>query len=94
MKTPGQRQLIALQERVKLELISVNEAVQEFKAWQSEHERSNSLRCQQVWRTHTEPQYEGRSRDSGGSSGGSRIFLKQGPLRGHMLHSGAVPALR
>ncbi|XP_059928678.1 phosphoinositide 3-kinase adapter protein 1 isoform X1 [Gadus macrocephalus] len=47
MKTPGQRQLIALQERVKLELISVNEAVQEFKAWQREHERSNSLRCQQ-----------------------------------------------
>ena len=47
-KTPGQRQLIALQERVKLGLISVNEAVQEFKTWQSEHERSNSLRCQQV----------------------------------------------
>ena len=48
MKTPGQRQLIALQERVKLGHITVNEAVEEFKAWQCEHERSNSLRCQQV----------------------------------------------
>lgn len=49
MKTPGQRQLIALQERVKVGAISVDEAVQEFKAWQFDHERrANSLRYQQV----------------------------------------------
>uniref|UniRef100_A0A667YUL7 Phosphoinositide-3-kinase adaptor protein 1 n=1 Tax=Myripristis murdjan TaxID=586833 RepID=A0A667YUL7_9TELE len=48
MKTPGQRQLIALQERVKVGAISVDEAVQEFKAWQFDHERrANSLRYQQ-----------------------------------------------
>ncbi|KAM4607635.1 phosphoinositide 3-kinase adapter protein 1 isoform 2-T3 [Polymixia lowei] len=48
MKTPGQRQLIALQERVKSGVINVDEAVQEFKAWQFDHERrSNSLRYQQ-----------------------------------------------
>ncbi|CAL8256991.1 unnamed protein product [Lota lota] len=71
-KTPGQRQLIALQERVKLGLISVNEAVQEFKAWQSEHERSNSLRCQQeglnklrksINRRHKERKKEGKNVD-------------------------------
>jgi len=49
VKTPGQRQLIALQERVKLGVISVDQAVQEFKAWQFDHERrSHSLRYQQV----------------------------------------------
>lgn len=49
MKTPGQRQLICLQERVKVGEITVDEAVQEFKAWQFDHERrANSLRYQQV----------------------------------------------
>uniref|UniRef100_UPI003AAC3A04 phosphoinositide 3-kinase adapter protein 1 isoform X1 n=1 Tax=Centroberyx gerrardi TaxID=166262 RepID=UPI003AAC3A04 len=48
VKTPGQRQLIALQERVKVGAISVDEAVQEFKAWQFDHERrASSLRYQQ-----------------------------------------------
>lgn len=49
MKTPGQRQLISLQERVKVGDISVEEAVQEFKEWQMNQEkRSLSLRFQQV----------------------------------------------
>lgn len=49
MKTPGQRQLISLQERVKVGDISVDEAVHEFKAWQVDHERrANSIRFQQV----------------------------------------------
>ncbi|XP_035461307.1 phosphoinositide 3-kinase adapter protein 1 isoform X1 [Scophthalmus maximus] len=48
MKTPGQRQLISLQERVKVGEITVDEAVQEFKAWQLDHERrANSIRYQQ-----------------------------------------------
>lgn len=48
MKTPGQRQLISLQERVKVGEITVDEAVQEFKSWQFDHERrSQSLRYQQ-----------------------------------------------
>ncbi|KAM3862998.1 phosphoinositide 3-kinase adapter protein 1 [Diretmus argenteus] len=48
MKTPGQRQLIALQERVKVGAISVDEAVQEFKAWKIDHEqRNHSIRYQQ-----------------------------------------------
>lgn len=49
MKTPGQRQLITLQERVKVGEMTVDEAVQEFKAWQIDHElRANSIRYQQV----------------------------------------------
>lgn len=49
MKTPGQRQLISLQERVKVGELSVEEAVQEFKAWQLDQEgRSYSVRFQQV----------------------------------------------
>lgn len=49
MKTPGQRQLVSLQERVKVGDISVDEAVQEFKAWQVDHERrASSIRFQQV----------------------------------------------
>ncbi|XP_037540648.1 phosphoinositide 3-kinase adapter protein 1 [Nematolebias whitei] len=48
MKTPGQRQLVSLQERVKVGDISVDEAVQEFKAWQVDHERrASSVRFQQ-----------------------------------------------
>ncbi|KAM3606441.1 uncharacterized protein V6R79_016263 [Siganus canaliculatus] len=48
MKTPGQRQLISLQERVKVGEITVEEAVQEFKSWQFDHERrANSIRYQQ-----------------------------------------------
>ena len=53
MKTPGQRQLISLQERVKVGEITVDEAVQEFKAWQFDHERrSSSIRYQQVDQLH------------------------------------------
>lgn len=49
MKTPGQRQLIALQEKVKVGVLSVDDAVQEFKTWQCDQERrSHSLRYQQV----------------------------------------------
>lgn len=49
MKTPGQRQLISLQERVKVGDITVDEAVQEFKAWQFDHNRrADSIRYQQV----------------------------------------------
>ncbi|XP_060943154.1 phosphoinositide 3-kinase adapter protein 1 isoform X2 [Limanda limanda] len=48
MKTPGQRQLISLQERVKVGEINVDEAVQEFKSWQFDHERrAHSIRYQQ-----------------------------------------------
>lgn len=49
MKTPGQRQLISLQERVKVGEITVDEAVQEFKAWQFDHkQRACSIRYQHV----------------------------------------------
>lgn len=49
MKTPGQRELITLQERVKLGMISVDEAVLEFKEWQlNQKRRSDSFRFQQV----------------------------------------------
>ncbi|XP_057703355.1 phosphoinositide 3-kinase adapter protein 1 [Corythoichthys intestinalis] len=48
MKTPGQRQLITLQERVKVGEITVDEAVREFKAWQLDLEsRASSVRYQQ-----------------------------------------------
>lgn len=48
MKTPGQRELITLQERVKLGIISVDEAVLEFKEWQlNQKKRSDSFRYQQ-----------------------------------------------
>lgn len=53
MKTPGQRQLISLQERVKVGEITVDEAVQEFKAWQFDHkQRAFSIRYQHVWISH------------------------------------------
>ncbi|KAG8552176.1 hypothetical protein GDO81_004430 [Engystomops pustulosus] len=48
MKTPGQRELITLQERVKLGIISVDEAVLEFKEWQlNQKKRTDSFRYQQ-----------------------------------------------
>lgn len=48
MKTPGQRQLISLQERVKVGALTVEEAVQEFKAWQIDQDkRTQSVRFQQ-----------------------------------------------
>ncbi|XP_063048050.1 phosphoinositide 3-kinase adapter protein 1 [Engraulis encrasicolus] len=48
MKTPGQRQLIALQERVKVGSLTVEEAVQEFKAWKFDQDgRTQSIRFQQ-----------------------------------------------
>lgn len=49
MKTPGQRQLISLQERVKVGEITVDEAVNEFKAWKFDQDgRACSVRYQQV----------------------------------------------
>ncbi|XP_029961830.1 phosphoinositide 3-kinase adapter protein 1 isoform X2 [Salarias fasciatus] len=73
MKTPGQRQLISLQERVKVGEITVNEAVQEFKEWQFDHERrTNSIRYQQenlkklrdsITRRHKEREKEGKELD-------------------------------
>ncbi|XP_020501794.1 phosphoinositide 3-kinase adapter protein 1 [Labrus bergylta] len=73
MKTPGQRQLISLQERVKVGEISVDEAVQEFKAWQLDHERrANSIRYQQenlkrlrdsITRRHKEREKTGKDLD-------------------------------
>uniref|UniRef100_A0A8B9LNS4 DBB domain-containing protein n=1 Tax=Astyanax mexicanus TaxID=7994 RepID=A0A8B9LNS4_ASTMX len=48
MKTPGQRQLISLQERVKVGALTMEEAVQEFKAWQIDQDRrTQSVRFQQ-----------------------------------------------
>ncbi|XP_034407974.1 phosphoinositide 3-kinase adapter protein 1 [Cyclopterus lumpus] len=73
MKTPGQRQLISLQERVKVGEITVDEAVQEFKAWQFDHERrSSSIRYQQenlkrlrdsITRRHKEREKTGKDLD-------------------------------
>ncbi|XP_039996013.1 phosphoinositide 3-kinase adapter protein 1 isoform X2 [Xiphias gladius] len=73
MKTPGQRQLISLQERVKVGQITVDEAVQEFKAWQFDHERrANSIRYQQenlkrlrdsITRRHKEREKAGKELD-------------------------------
>ncbi|KAI4558070.1 hypothetical protein MJG53_021192 [Ovis ammon polii x Ovis aries] len=49
MKTPGQRQLITLQEQVKLGIVNVDEAVLHFKEWQlNQKRRSESFRFQQV----------------------------------------------
>uniref|UniRef100_A0A8D0LC65 Phosphoinositide 3-kinase adapter protein 1 n=1 Tax=Sphenodon punctatus TaxID=8508 RepID=A0A8D0LC65_SPHPU len=48
MKTPGQRQLITLQEQVKLGILAVDEAVLHFKEWQlNQKRRSESFRFQQ-----------------------------------------------
>ncbi|XP_044276106.1 phosphoinositide 3-kinase adapter protein 1 isoform X2 [Varanus komodoensis] len=48
MKTPGQRQLITLQEQVKLGMLTVDEAVLCFKEWQlNQKKRSESFRFQQ-----------------------------------------------
>lgn len=73
MKTPGQRQLISLQERVKVGEITVDEAVQEFKAWQFDHDRrASSIRYQQenlkrlrdsITRRHKERQKTGKELD-------------------------------
>ncbi|XP_038593702.1 phosphoinositide 3-kinase adapter protein 1 isoform X1 [Micropterus salmoides] len=73
MKTPGQRQLISLQERVKVGEITVDEAVQEFKSWQLDHERrANSIRYQQenlkklrdsITRRHKDRQKTGKELD-------------------------------
>ncbi|XP_029305826.1 phosphoinositide 3-kinase adapter protein 1 [Cottoperca gobio] len=73
MKTPGQRQLISLQEKVKVGEITVDEAVQEFQAWQFDHERrSGSIRYQQenlkklresITRRHKEREKSGKELD-------------------------------
>ncbi|KAL8202244.1 UNVERIFIED_CONTAM: hypothetical protein K2H54_004132 [Gekko kuhli] len=48
MKTPGQRQLITLQEQVKLGMLTVDEAVLHFREWQlNQKKRSDSFRFQQ-----------------------------------------------
>ncbi|KAG8135070.1 putative Phosphoinositide 3-kinase adapter protein, partial [Naja naja] len=49
MKTPGQRQLITLQEQVKLGMLTVDEAVLCFKEWQlNQKKRAESFRYQQA----------------------------------------------
>ncbi|TRY90546.1 hypothetical protein DNTS_002668 [Danionella cerebrum] len=49
MNTPGQRQLISLQERVKVGELTVEEAVQEFKGWKlNQEKRLHSIRFQQL----------------------------------------------
>lgn len=49
MKTPGQRELITLQEQVKLGILTVNEAALRFKEWQlNQKRRAESFRFQQV----------------------------------------------
>uniref|UniRef100_G3NFW8 Phosphoinositide-3-kinase adaptor protein 1 n=1 Tax=Gasterosteus aculeatus TaxID=69293 RepID=G3NFW8_GASAC len=73
MKTPGQRQLISLQERVKVGEITVDEAVQDFKSWQFDNERrSSSIRYQQenlkrlrdsITRRHKEREKTGKELD-------------------------------
>lgn len=53
MKTPGQRQLITLQEQVKMGILTVDEAVFHFKEWQlNQKKRSESFRFQQVQTLH------------------------------------------
>ncbi|XP_041124856.1 phosphoinositide 3-kinase adapter protein 1-like isoform X2 [Polyodon spathula] len=48
MKTPGQRQLIALQEKVKVGIFTVEEAVQQFKEWQlNQKSRGESFKFQE-----------------------------------------------
>ncbi|KAJ1143069.1 hypothetical protein NDU88_009381, partial [Pleurodeles waltl] len=48
MKTPGQRQLITLQEQVKSGMITVDEAVLRFKEWHlNQKRRSESFKYQQ-----------------------------------------------
>ncbi|XP_060092265.1 phosphoinositide 3-kinase adapter protein 1, partial [Heteronotia binoei] len=48
MKTPGQRQLITLQEQVKLGMLTVDEAILHFKEWQlNQKKRADSFRFQQ-----------------------------------------------
>ncbi|RXN01773.1 Phosphoinositide 3-kinase adapter protein 1 [Acipenser ruthenus] len=49
MKTPGQQQLIALQEKVKMGIFTVEEAVQQFKEWQlNQKSRGESFKFQEV----------------------------------------------
>ncbi|XP_029465005.1 phosphoinositide 3-kinase adapter protein 1 isoform X2 [Rhinatrema bivittatum] len=73
MKTPGQRQLITLQEQVKLGIVSVDEAVLEFKEWHlHQKRRSESFRFQQenlkklrdsINRRQAEKQKKGKHKD-------------------------------
>ncbi|XP_019411074.1 PREDICTED: phosphoinositide 3-kinase adapter protein 1, partial [Crocodylus porosus] len=73
MKTPGQRQLITLQEQVKTGILNVDEAVLHFKEWQlNQKKRSESFRFQQenlkrlrdsITRRQIEKQKAGRNSD-------------------------------
>nr|XP_033799140.1 phosphoinositide 3-kinase adapter protein 1 isoform X2 [Geotrypetes seraphini] len=73
MKTPGQRQLITLQEQVKLGIVSVDDAVLEFKEWHlNQKRRSESFRFQQenlkklrdsITRRQAEKQKKGKHKD-------------------------------
>ncbi|XP_015722130.1 phosphoinositide 3-kinase adapter protein 1 isoform X2 [Coturnix japonica] len=73
MKTPGQRQLITLQEQVKMGILNVDEAVLHFKEWQlNQKKRSESFRFQQenlkrlrdsITRRQMEKQKSGKSAD-------------------------------
>ncbi|XP_078499249.1 phosphoinositide 3-kinase adapter protein 1 isoform X1 [Lissotriton helveticus] len=73
MKTPGQRQLITLQEQVKSGIITVDEAVLRFKEWHlNQKRRSESFKYQQenlqrlresITRRKVEGQKKGKSTD-------------------------------
>ncbi|XP_013361616.1 PREDICTED: phosphoinositide 3-kinase adapter protein 1 isoform X2 [Chinchilla lanigera] len=85
MKTPGQRQLITLQEQVKLGIVNVDEAVLHFKEWQlNQKKRSESFRFQQenlkrlrdsITRRQKEKQKSGKQTGSTSNRSSTRSLL-------------------
>ncbi|KAH0624361.1 hypothetical protein JD844_031757 [Phrynosoma platyrhinos] len=85
MKTPGQRQLITLQEQVKLGMLTVDEAVLCFKEWQlNQKRRSESFRFQQenlkrlresITRRQIEKQRTGKRAGSSSNRSSTRSIL-------------------
>uniref|UniRef100_A0AAA9U1T5 Phosphoinositide 3-kinase adapter protein 1 n=1 Tax=Bos taurus TaxID=9913 RepID=A0AAA9U1T5_BOVIN len=85
MKTPGQRQLITLQEQVKLGIVNVDEAVLHFKEWQlNQKRRSESFRFQQenlkrlrdsITRRQREKQKSGKQTGSASNRSSTRSLL-------------------
>uniref|UniRef100_A0A8D0W6K4 Phosphoinositide 3-kinase adapter protein 1 n=2 Tax=Sus scrofa TaxID=9823 RepID=A0A8D0W6K4_PIG len=85
MKTPGQRQLITLQEQVKLGIVNVDEAVLHFKEWQlNQKKRSESFRFQQenlkrlresITRRQREKQKSGKQTGSTSNRSSTRSLL-------------------
>ncbi|XP_036685457.1 phosphoinositide 3-kinase adapter protein 1 isoform X4 [Balaenoptera musculus] len=85
MKTPGQRQLITLQEQVKLGIVNVDEAVLHFKEWQlNQKKRSESFRFQQenlkrlrdsITRRQREKQKSGKQTGSASNRSSTRSLL-------------------